>query len=125
MITWIRLWPFLALPGVLMIAMGAVVGVPVGGHEIGGAAVRNWCIIHLLLNWLPGGARNQLAAWIGRTDALHRWALYLLISVNVNALLLPLFFGLGAVIQRLQAWGARQDLELKSTAVRRGGRPPV
>ncbi len=125
MTTWMRLWPLLILPGVLMIALGAVVDVPVGGHEIGGAAVRNWCIMHLLLNWLPGAARDQLAAWARQTDTLHRWTLFLLISLNINALLLPLFFGIGAAMQRLQAWGVRQDLEWKSAAVRRGGRPPV
>jgi len=119
--TWFRLWPFLALPGVVIIALGAVVALPLGAHEIGGAAVQHWCIAHLLVDWLPHGAQSQLTVWVSRTDTLHRWILYLLIAVNINTLLLPLLYGIGVAILRLQAWGARQDLELKSAAVRRGG----
>ena len=120
MTTWFGLWPFLALPGVAMIALGAMVTIPMGGHEIGGAAVQHWCIVHLLVDWLPHGVQNRLTVWVGWTDSSHRWILYLLIAVNVNALLLPLFYGIGSAILRLQAWGVRQDLDLKSTAVRRG-----
>ncbi|MHB8256180.1 MAG: hypothetical protein ACYDHY_04430 [Acidiferrobacterales bacterium] len=121
MTTWFRLWPFLVLPGVVIIALGAVVALPLGAHEIGGAAVQHWCIVHLLVDWLPHGAQSQLTVWVSRADTLHRWILYLLIAVNINTLLLPLLYGIGVAILRLQAWGARQDLELKSAAVRRGG----
>ncbi len=120
MTTWIGLWPLLVLPSILMIALGAVVTMPVAGHEIGGAAVQHWCVVHLLLDWLPGRVHNRLAIWFSGTDALHRWILYLLIVANVNTFLLPLLYGIGEGILRLQAWGVRTDLELKSLAARKG-----
>ncbi|MDA8362524.1 MAG: hypothetical protein M0Z84_01610 [Gammaproteobacteria bacterium] len=120
MTTWIALWPLLAVPCVLMIAIGAVPSLLLGVHEIGGAAVRNWCVVHLLLDWLPGDARVRLLVWFDRTDALRRWAFYLLIAINVNALLLPVLYGVGEAALRLQAWAVRRQLETQSRAARTG-----
>jgi hypothetical protein len=42
----------------------------------------------------------------------------LLIALNVNAVLLPAFYGLGFVIIRTGNWFTNKDLELKRTAAR-------
>ena len=118
--TWFGLWPLLILPAVMMIALGALVTPGLGGHGAGGNAVQYWCIVHLLLDWLPHAAQARLAAVLARADAPHRWMLYLLVTANVNALMLPPLYALGSGLLRLQAWSVRRDLELKTRAARTG-----
>ena len=59
-----------------------------------------------------------LAAWFQAATPWQEWMLALLVAVNVNAVLLPAFFGLGQALISASARFARKDIELK----RRGGR---
>ncbi len=118
--SWLVRWPLLLMPSVLMIALEAVPGLPVGARVLGGAAVQNWCVTHLLLVWLPDVARTRLAAWFGLAGRVQRWELYGLIVINVNAVLLPLIYASVESVIRFQAWALRRELEIERRTARSG-----
>lgn len=120
MISWVTFWPFLLIPGLVMAGMGALVTLPVHGHLLGGEAVRDWCNAHLLLAWLPDSAAYRVETWLKEAPLMHQWILYLLVVMNVNALLLPFLYVAGEAIMRFHGWGVRLDLELKRRATRTG-----
>ncbi len=121
MISWVTLWPLLVMPGLIMTGLGALATVKVHGHLFGGAAVRQWCDLHLVVANLPTNAAGRLESWLNLSPFVHQWIVYLIIVANINTLLLPLLYVAGEVILRLHRWGARKDLQLKRGADGAGG----
>ncbi len=118
MITWIAFWPFLALPSLLMIGIGSLVSVTVYGRLMGGMIVRHWCIEHLVMLWLPAHAGARLAVWVNEAKSVHEWILYIAITLNVNAVLLPALYIFGEGIVRFHGWRVRKDLDLKRNSLK-------
>ena len=118
MITWIQVWPILGMPTIVVAGIAALPTAEFRSRILGGGPVREWLLNHLLLPLIPQDAGLALAAWFQHANGVQEWLVALLIALNVNAVLLPAFYGLGFVIIRTGNWFTNKDLELKRTAAR-------
>ena len=118
MITWFQLWPALLMPTGILSALAALPTLAVGGRLLGGGPVREFYLNHFVLPLLPGDAAAGLVNWFSTASAFHEWLLALAVSVNLNALLLPLLYVLGVFIIRVSAWASKKDIQLKRASVR-------
>lgn len=119
MITWVQVWPLLCLPTVLLGLVGLLPTIHTASRVLGGGPLREWVINHGLLPWLPYGAAGRVVEWFDQATVAHEWLLYMLVVLNLNALFLPVLYGLGEGWLRVRNWFARKDLELKRRAARR------
>ena len=88
------------------------------GVLVGGGLVRQWLLNHVLLPLAPLEQAHSLVNWFASASVLQEWCLALLITINLNAvLLLPLFF-LGQALIKLSAWVMRTELDLKRKGFR-------
>lgn len=118
MITWFQLWPVLLMPSAILSALAAIPTLQVGGRLLGGGPVREFYLNHFVLPLLPGNTAAALVGWFSSASAFHEWLLALAVSINFNALLLPLLYVLGVFIIRLSAWASKKDIQLKRESVR-------
>lgn len=119
MITWIQLWPLLGLPAFMLSAIAAF---PTFEHKtrfVGGGPIREWFLNHIAVPILPTNAAGELVAWFASASTLQEWILTSVIALNLNAALLPLLFGFGTGLIRLNNWMSTTDLRLKQSAARR------
>jgi hypothetical protein len=118
MITWIQMWPILTIPFVIVTAAAAIPTAVWNGRILGGGPIREWLLNHLLLPVLPQDAGASLVGWFQSANALQEWSVSALIALNINAVLLPLLFGLGHILIQTTNWFSNKDLELKRRAAR-------
>ena len=118
MITWIQVWPILGIPTLMVAGIAALPTAGFNGRVLGGGPIREWLLNRLMLPLLPQDAGLALVAWFQHANGVQEWLVALLIAINVNAVLLPAFYGLGLVIIRTGNWFTNKDLELKRTAAR-------
>lgn len=118
MITWIQVWPILGIPFLTLAGLAALPTAAFNGRVLGGGPIREWLLNHLMLPALPHEAAVQAVVWFQHASGLQEWSMSALIALNVNALLLPAFYGLGLVLIRTGNWFTNKDLELKRQAAR-------
>ena len=119
MITWVRLWPLLALPTLLVAGLGALPTGALRGQPLGGGPWRQVVLNHVLLPLLPGDAAAQVVNGFARATVLQEWLVTALIALNINVALLPVLYGAGTLLVRASAALAKQDLQQKRAAARR------
>lgn len=117
MITWLRLWPLLLVPFVLMVLVGLLPEVTLGKATLGGPQFREG-VFNVMLSLFTWDARTQLVDWYHATNTWGELGAHALIGLNVNAALLPLLYGIGSAVVRFSAWASRADLNLKRQQLR-------
>jgi hypothetical protein len=115
MITWLNYWPAMLLPSLLLLPPAWMPTTMFRG--LGGGVVRQWYLNHFLLPLLPNDAAAALVQWYATASVWQEWGVAAAIVININALLLPPLYLLGAVVIGLSSWVARKDIELKRRAV--------
>ena len=118
MLTWFRLWPLLLLPTVLLMLGCSMPWLELRGRIVAGALLRQGLLNHIVLPLTPAEQGGQLVNWFTAATPLQEWLLALLISLNLNALLLPLLYALGHALIIVSGWYVRTELEHKRKAVR-------
>lgn len=123
MITWIHYWPFLPMPTLLLSAMAAIPTRTINGHLVGGGPVREFCLNNfawpaLSLPVWPAGSTAQLVAWFSTASEFQEWLLTFVVALNINAILLPLLYGLGVAVIGLSSWHAKKNIDQKRNAMR-------
>lgn len=92
MITWLQIWPLLLMPTVILSAIAAFPTSLIGGRVLGGGPVREYYLNHFLLPVLPADASASLVSWFSTASSMQEWLLACAVSVNLNAILLPLLY---------------------------------
>jgi len=118
MITWIQVWPILGIPTLVVAGTAGLPTAAFNGRILGGGPVREWLLNHLMLPLLPSETGYALMGWFQQASGIQEWLIALLIALNVNALALPAFYGLGFVIIATGNWFTNKNLELKRSAAR-------
>lgn len=118
MITWMQYWLFLPMPTILLSALAAMPTRLINGHLAGGGPVREYYLNHFILPVLPEGAGSQLVAWFSTADGFQEWLLAFAFAINVNAILLPLLYGMGVTVVGLSSWVTKKNIDLKRQAMR-------
>ena len=98
MITWLKIWPLLLMPTVILSAIAAFPTSLIGGRVLGGGPVREYYLNHFLLPVLPADASASLVSWFSTASSTQEWLLAFAVSVNLNAILLPLLYVLGIFV---------------------------
>lgn len=119
MTSWIRFWPLLCVPVVLLALLSGLPTVPWHAHVLGGGPVRQWVLNHGLLPLLPTPWAAQIVAWDAHWSVLPEWLLTVWVAVNLNVVLLPPLYVLGSLLITLMNWLARTDLGQKQAALRK------
>lgn len=119
MITWLRLAPWLVVPGVLVFLVGLLPDVTLLGTPVGGGLVREWCVNQLLLPVLPVTDAARVVAWYLQTRLAGELLLHALVALNLNTALLLVLYPLFAGFIRWNHWVAKTDLTLKRTSAKR------
>jgi len=118
LITWLRIWPLLMMPTAILSAIAAFPASLIGGRVLGGGPVREYYLNHFLLPVLPADASAALVGWFSTASALQEWLMAFAVSVNLNAILLPLLYVLGAFVIQVSSWVAKKDIQLKRDSIR-------
>lgn len=118
MITWLQLWPVMLMPTVILTALASMPTRMFNGRFMGGGPVREYYLNHFMLPLLPADTGSQLVAWFSTASGMQEWFLGLAVSVNLNAVMLPLLYGLGVVIIGLSSWVSKKNIDLKRQAMR-------
>lgn len=118
MITWLQLWPLLALPFFLLTVLGFLPTTELAGRVFGGGPIRE-AMLNTVVPFLPSQHGHTLILWFESATTRQELALHALISLNVNALLLPLLYAIGEAWIRFRAWVVRTNLDLRQRAARR------
>ncbi len=118
MITWIQLWPVLMMPTIILSALSAMPTRLFNGRMLGGGPVREYLLNHVVLPLLPADASAALVNWFAAASSMQEWLLAFAVSVNINAMLLPLLYGLGVLVIQVSSWFAKKDIQLKRESMR-------
>jgi len=118
LITWLKIWPLLMMPTVIFSAIAAFPTFLIGGRVLGGGPVREYYLNHFLLPVLPADASVSLISWFSTASAMQEWLLAFAVSVNLNAMLLPLLYALGVFVIQVSSWVAKKDIQLKRDSMR-------
>lgn len=90
----------------------------VRGLIVGGGFVRQWLLNQLLLPLAPIEQGEQLVNWFAGASLVQEWFMALLITININAVLLLPLYGIGQGLIKLSGWYARTELDLKRKGIR-------
>lgn len=118
MLTWLQLWPLLMMPTVMLSVIAALPTFAWQGRVLGGGVVREYYLNHFVLPLLPAETGAQLVAWFSTADGFQEWLLAFAVSINLNALMLPVLYGLGAVVIGVSSWVSKKNIDLKRQAMR-------
>ena len=88
------------------------------GRVLGGGPVREYYLNHFLLPLLPADASASLVSWFSTANSMQEWLLAFAVSVNLNAILLPLLYVLGVFVIQVSSWVAKKDIQLKRDSIR-------
>lgn len=117
MITWVQLWPLLAAPAFLASLLSALPTFALKGVLLGGGPLRQWLINTFMLPVVPTEAGHDFVAWFAHASVVSEWFVSFFVALNVNAILLPALYLVGALIIRVQAWLARMDINQRRNAI--------
>ena len=118
MLTWLRVWPLLVLPVLLITLLASLPTFEHNESLLGGGPVREWLLNQALLPLLPDTQAFVLVGWFESASVPAEWLLALLIAVNINALLLLPLYAIGGGMIALSQWLTRTELHLKRRGVR-------
>lgn len=118
MITWLKIWPLLLMPTVILSALAAIPTHIFNGRLLGGGPVREYYLNNFLLPVLPADASASLVQWFSTASSMQEWLLAFAVSVNINAILLPLLYVFGIFVIQVSSWVAKKDIQLKRDSVR-------
>lgn len=118
MITWLLMGPLLSLPTVLLALLCAMPMLSFNDRLMGGGTVRQFLLNHIAFPILPHAQGDELVAWFQTASVLQEWLLSVLIALNINAAVLPILYGVSALLIRLSSWSAKTDLALKRKALK-------
>ena len=71
-----------------------------------------------LLPVLPADASASLVSWFSTASSMQEWLLAFAVSVNLNAIMLPLLYALGVFVIQVSSWVAKKDIQLKRDSIR-------
>ncbi len=118
MLTWIRLWPVFVFP---VLGLNLIGFFPTGGYQgqyYGGGPVREWAVNTFLLPLLSVPQAEKVVAWFSQATVMEECFLYGIIALNLNVFLMPVFYGLGNMIIKINNWISIKELQLKRSAAR-------
>ena len=118
MITWIQLWPLMPMPTVILSALAAIPTLTFNGRVLGGGPVREYYLNHLVVPLLPSEDSFSLVRWFATASAFQEWLFALAVTININALMLPLLYVFGIGVIRTSSWFAKKNIQLKRDALR-------
>jgi len=118
MITWITFWPVLTAPTILMTLLATIKTFTFNGKTLGGGPIREYYLNHLVLPLVPSEVGLRLVEWFAGATAVQEWFFAVAVAVNVNAVLLPLLYGLGATVISISGWFARMRINQRRSSVR-------
>ncbi|MES0328327.1 MAG: hypothetical protein ABUK13_09075 [Gammaproteobacteria bacterium] len=118
MITWVRLWPLLLSPLLVISFLSVIPVFTVRDHILGGGVFVEWLLNRILLPLLPWEQGNQLVQWFSGASYGQELMLALLMALNITALIMPVLYGLGELVIWLTAFFTRKELELKRQSMR-------
>ena len=104
MLSWYRvecLMVFLGLPLCLMLLPGLIPSLAIQDMWFGGGPVREWVLNHTLVPLLDRDGQAMLFNLWQNANVLTESAIYLLVVLNLYALLLPFLYGLGELVMKL------------------------
>ena len=118
MIVWLILGPFLMLPFLGIAGLCALPTMTFNGRLLGGGLLRQWLVNHVVLPLLPQEWATQLVSWFTQASVVQEWVLCLVFAINVNAVLLPVLYGVGLFLMRVSALFRKADLDRQRSAIR-------
>ena len=119
MITWIQIYPLLAMPTLLISVIAWLPVIKFNGHVLSGMQFSEWLLDHLMIPILPNIWLDALLKWFAHAGNLEVWMLVTLVALNINALLLPLLYWMVKQLINTGNWFTNKSLELKTDSVRR------
>lgn len=118
MLTWMRFWPVFVGPVLLLNVLGFLPTVFEGGRYWGGGPIRQWMLNTLLIPLLNVSQAEQIVQWFNEASVLQECVMYGILILNLDLLLMPVFYGFGQGIMRVLNWMTVKDLALKRQAAR-------
>ena len=118
MVTWIQLWPLMLMPTIILSALAAIPTRLFNGRVLGGGPVREYYLNHFILPVLPADASVSLVQWFSTASAIQEWCVAFAVSVNINALMLPLLYVFGIFVIQVSSWFAKKNIQLKRDSMR-------
>ena len=106
------------MPTVILSAIAAIPTFLIGGRVHGGGPAREYYLNHFLLPLLPADASAALVNWFSSASSMQEWLLAFAVSVNLNAIMLPLLYALGVFAIQVSSWVAKKDIQLKRDSIR-------
>lgn len=83
--SWFHIWPLLAFPYVIFIAVGGI------------AFIREGFLNRVMIPFLPYDIASDLVNWYQSANFFQEFSLHILISINCGTLVYPLFFIIGSL----------------------------
>lgn len=118
MIVWPFLGLFLTAPLWLIAAVCAMPNFTFNNHPLGGGRIRQWFVNDVFLPLLPHDWITQVVAWFTQASVLQEWMLCVVFAINVNAVLLPVLYGVSVFFIRVSALSRKADLDRQRDAIR-------
>jgi hypothetical protein len=119
MLTWFQVWPILGMPFFCISLISAIPTFPFFGRCFGGGMIREWLLNVLLLPVLPARFEDHLLDWFTQATPLQEWLLVALVAINLNAVVLPVLYGVAKACIAISGWYTRTTLSLKTNTLRR------
>jgi len=114
MTSWIRLWPLVLMPYLVLLGTGLLPVSTFFGRPWGGPIVREWFLNEGLLSLLSPAMGWQLVRWYEQAELWQEILLHALISLNIYVfVVLPPLLLLAMGIIRFSAWSMATDLAQK------------
>lgn len=106
------------MPTLILSAIAAFPTLLIGGKVLGGGPVREYYLNAIVLPVLPSETSALLVHWFSAASAFQEWLLAFAVSININALMLPLLYALGIFIIKVSSWSAKKNIQLKRDSMR-------
>jgi len=118
-LTWFRLWPLLILPFLTTFFLGLLPKVSIlGDKEVGGFLIRE-PFVDLTEFLLPEDKAELLHHLYFTGDYLTQVSIHGVLALNLNLLLLPVLYAVGAFLIFVSSWVATAELDVKTQTARR------
>ena len=118
MLTWMTLWPFMAIPFVLPFLLGILPMFSIAGQELGGPLLRQ-SLVNGLAALLPYEPAVLLVAWFTHASLSQELILHALICLNLGLVVYPLFYAMGVFSIRTAAWRVRTEMAQRQSLLNR------
>jgi len=118
MITWLQLWPVLMMPTIIFTALASMPTRMFNGRLLGGGPVREYYLNNFVLPLLPADSGASLVHWFSTASTLQEWLMAFAVSINLNAIMLPILFVFGIFVIQISTWFSKKNIQLKRKAMR-------